>query len=85
MCESSETRVLKPLINQMETALERGTPLAEVSRIFASDQRLKFRNLLTKQAAAKEITMLFPVVFVVLPSVLAVAMYPALTVLQKLG
>jgi tight adherence protein C len=85
MCESSEIRVLKPLINQMETALERGTPLAEVSRIFASDQRLKFRNLLTKQAAAKEITMLFPVVFVVLPSVLAVAMYPALTVLQKLG
>jgi tight adherence protein C len=85
MCESSETRVLKPLINQMETALERGTPLAEVSRIFASDQRLKFRNLLTKQAAAKEITMLFPVVFVVLPSVLAVAIYPALTVLQKLG
>ena len=85
MCESNETRILKPLINQMETALERGTPLAEVSRIFASDQRLKFRNLLTKQAAAKEITMLFPVVFVVLPSVLAVAMYPALTVLQKLG
>lgn len=85
MCESSETRVLKPLINQIETALERGTPLAEVSRIFASDQRLKFRNLLTKQAAAKEITMLFPVVFVVLPSVLAVAIYPALTVLQKLG
>ena len=85
MCESSEIRVLKPLINQMETALERGTPLAEVSRIFASDQRLKFRNLLIKQAAAKEITMLFPVVFVVLPSVLAVAMYPALTVLQKLG
>jgi len=26
-----------------------------------------------------------PIVFVVLPSVLAVAMYPALTVLQQLG
>jgi hypothetical protein len=56
-----------------------------VSRKFAEDQRLKFKNLLMKQAAAKEISMLFPVVFVVLPSVLAVAMYPALTVLQKLG
>ena len=85
MCESSQIKVLKPLINQMETALERGTPLAEVSRVFANDQRLKFRNLLTKQAASKEVSMLFPVVFVVLPSVLAVAMYPALTVLQKLG
>jgi pilus assembly protein TadC len=85
MSDEKESRVLKPLIKQMETAIARGTPLAEVSRKFAEDQRLKFKNLLMKQAAAKEISMLFPVVFVVLPSVLAVAMYPALTVLQKLG
>ena len=85
MVEQKETRVLKPLIKQMEIAIERGTPLADVSRAFAEDQRLKFRNLLMKQAAAKEISMLVPVVFVVLPSVLAVAMYPALTVLQQLG
>ena len=85
MSEEKESKVLKPLIKQMETAVSRGTPLAEVSRKFAEDQRLKFKNLLMKRAAAKEISMLFPVVFVVLPSVLAVAMYPALTVLQKLG
>ena len=85
MSDEKESRVLKPLIKQMETAIARGTPLAEVSRKFAEDQRLKFKNLLMKQAAVKEISMLFPVVFVVLPSVLAVAMYPALTVLQKLG
>ena len=85
MSEEKQSKVLKPLIKQMETAISRGTPLAEVSRKFAEDQRLKFRNLLMKQAAAKEISMLIPVVFVVLPSVLAVAMYPALTVLQKLG
>ena len=48
-------------------------------------QRNKLKNLLTKQAANKEVAMLLPVVFVVLPSVLAVAMYPALTVLQQLG
>ena len=85
MSDEKESKVLKPLIKQMETAISRGTPLAEVSRKFAEDQRLKLKNLLMKQAAAKEISMLFPVVFVVLPSVLAVAMYPALTVLQKLG
>ena len=85
MSDEKESRVLKPLIKQIETAIARGTPLAEVSRKFAEDQRIKFKNLLMKQAAAKEISMLFPVVFVVLPSVLAVAMYPALTVLQKLG
>ena len=85
MSDEKQSKVLKPLIKQMETAISRGTPLAEVSRKFAEDQRLKFKNLLMKQAAAKEISMLIPVVFVVLPSVLAVAMYPALTVLQKLG
>jgi Flp pilus assembly protein TadB len=85
MSDDRESKVLKPLIKQMEIAIARGTPLAEVSRKFAEDQRIKFKNLLMKQAAAKEISMLFPVVFVVLPSVLAVAMYPALTVLQKIG
>ena len=85
MTEKKETRSLKPLTRQMENAIDRGTPLAEVSRIFAEEQRLKFRNQLMKQAAAREISMLVPVVFVVLPSVLAVALYPALTVLQKLG
>lgn len=85
MSEKPQTVILKPLIRQMENAIERGTPLAEVSRIFAEDQRVKFRNQLMKEAAIKEIAMLIPVVFVVLPSVLAVALYPALTVLQKLG
>jgi Flp pilus assembly protein TadB len=85
MSEKKDMKILKPLSQQIDTALERGTPLAEVVRNFSQDQRNRFRNLLTKQAAAKEISMLLPVVFVVLPSVLAVALYPALTVLQKLG
>ena len=46
MSDEKESKVLKPLIKQMETAISRGTPLAEVSRKFAEDQRLKFRNLL---------------------------------------
>lgn len=85
MSEQRETRSLKPLIAHIEIAIQRGTPLADVSRTFANEQRAKFKNLLMKQAAAREVAMLFPVVFVVLPSVLAVALYPALTVLQKLG
>ena len=76
---------LKPLMKQIFLAVERGTPLVEVSRDFAKDQRNKLKNLITKQAAKKEIAMLMPIVFVVLPSVLAVAMYPALTVLQQFG
>jgi len=85
MTNEKSSKPLKPLIKQIFLALDRGTPLAEVTRSFATDQRLKLRNLITKKAAKKEIAMLMPIVFVVLPSVLAVAMYPALTVLQQLG
>jgi tight adherence protein C len=85
MTNEKSSKSLKPLIKQIFLALDRGTPLAEVTRSYATDQRLKLRNLITKKAAKKEIAMLMPIVFVVLPSVLAVAMYPALTVLQQLG
>jgi tight adherence protein C len=85
MTNDKSSKSLKPLIKQIFLALDRGTPLAEVTRNFATDQRIKLRNLITKKAAKKEIAMLMPIVFVVLPSVLAVAMYPALTVLQQLG
>ncbi len=85
MTNRKSNKSLKPLIKQIFLALDRGTPLAEVTRNFATDQRIKLRNLITKKAAKKEIAMLMPIVFVVLPSVLAVAMYPALTVLQQLG
>ncbi|MFM1826609.1 MAG: hypothetical protein RLZZ37_1244 [Actinomycetota bacterium] len=85
MTDEKNCKSLKPLMKQIFLALDRGTPLAEVTRNFASDQRLKLRNLITRKAAKKEIAMLMPIVFVVLPSVLAVAMYPALTVLQQLG
>ena len=85
MTNEKSGKNLKPLMQQIYLALERGTPLAEVTRNFATDQRIKLRNLITKKAAKKEIAMLMPIVFVVLPSVLAVAMYPALTVLQELG
>lgn len=85
MTNLKSCKSLKPLMKQIFLALDRGTPLAEVTRTFASDQRIKLRNVITKKAAKKEIAMLMPIVFVVLPSVLAVAMYPALTVLQQLG
>jgi len=85
MTNEKSCKSLKPLMKQIFLALDRGTPLAEVTRTFASDQRIKLRNVITKKAAKKEIAMLMPIVFVVLPSVLAVAMYPALTVLQQLG
>ncbi len=85
MTNHKSTDNLKPLMKQIFLAIDRGTPLVDVTRDFAKDQRNKLRNLITKQAAKKEIAMLMPIVFVVLPSVLAVAMYPALTVLQQLG
>lgn len=58
-------------------ALERGTPLAEVLRAQAEDAREAGRRALLEAGGRKEIAMLFPVVFGVLPVTVLFALFPA--------
>lgn len=65
-------------------ALERGTS-PEVSLLqLAEEVRSSARRELLQLAAKKEIAMMVPVVFAVLPSVTAVALFPAMKSLQHL-
>ena len=57
-------------------AMERGTPLAEVLHAQAADVREAGRRLLIETAARKEIAMMAPVVFFVLPVTILFAFYP---------
>jgi tight adherence protein C len=57
-------------------AMERGTPLADVLHAQAADVREAGRRLLIETAARKEITMMAPVVFFVLPVTILFAFYP---------
>jgi len=57
-------------------ALERGTPLADVLHAQAADVREAGRRDLIERAARKEILMMLPVVFLVMPLVVVVAFWP---------
>jgi tight adherence protein C len=63
-------------------ALERGTPLAEVLRAQAHDVRELARRRLMESGGKKEIAMMVPVVFLVLPVTVLFAVYPGLMALE---
>ncbi len=60
------------------TAVDRGTPLADVVRAQAADARSAARRALLESAARKEVAMLVPVVFLVLPTIVVIALFPGL-------
>jgi tight adherence protein C len=62
----------------VSTALERGTPLADVLRAQAADARDADRRRLMEVAGRREIAMLVPVVFLVLPVTVVFALFPGL-------
>jgi tight adherence protein C len=68
----------------LNLALERGTPLAQVLRAQATDARAHEARLLLILAGKKETTMMLPVVFLILPMIVVVALYPGLLALQVL-
>ncbi|UFN46067.1 type II secretion system F family protein [Nocardioides okcheonensis] len=63
-------------------AMERGTPLSDVLHAQAADVREAGRRLLIETAARKEIAMMAPVVFFVLPVTILFAFYPGVLGLQ---
>ena len=63
-------------------AIERGTPLAEVLRAQAQDAREASKRQLMETAGQREVLMLIPVVFFVLPLVIVFAIFPGLAVLE---
>ena len=69
-------------VEQMVGALERGTPLAEVLRAQAQDARDDAKRDLLELAGKKEVAMLFPLVFLILPVTIAFAIFPGIFVLQ---
>lgn len=66
----------------LAVVVERGTPLAEVLHAQAADVREAGRRELIESAARKEVLMMIPVVFLVLPTVVVFAFYPGLVGLR---
>jgi tight adherence protein C len=66
-------------------ALERGTPLAEVLRAQAADVREQSKRALLEAGGRKELQMMVPVVFLILPVTVLFALYPGLVTLVSLA
>lgn len=60
----------------VSVAMERGTPLADVLHAQAADVREAGRRQLIESAARKEVAMMAPVVFLVLPVTILFAFFP---------
>ena len=73
---------LRRFADGIATAVERGTPLADVMRAQAQDVRAEGRRALMEEGGKREIAMLVPVVFLILPVTVVFAVYPGLVALR---
>jgi tight adherence protein C len=69
-------------VEQVTGALDRGTPIVEVLRAQAQDSREDAKRRLLELAGRKEVAMLFPLVFLILPITIAFAIFPGIVVLR---
>jgi tight adherence protein C len=76
MAARTSLPALARFVDGMAIAVERGTPLADVLRAQATDVREEGRRALLEAGGRKEIAMLFPVVFLVLPVTIVFALFP---------
>jgi tight adherence protein C len=74
--------VLARFVDGVAVAIERGTPLGDVLRAQAQDVRELSRRRLIENGGRKEIAMMVPVVFLVLPITVLFAVFPGLAVLE---
>ncbi len=73
---------LARFVDGVVVAIQRGTPLAEVLRAQAQDVRELSRRRLIEVGGRKELLMMVPVVFLILPVTVLFAVYPGLAVLD---
>lgn len=76
MASRTSLPALARFVDGIAVAVERGTPLADVLRAQAVDVREEGRRRLLETAGRKEIAMLLPVVFFVLPVTVVFALFP---------
>jgi tight adherence protein C len=73
---------LQRFVDGIVAALDLGTPLAAVLRAQAHDARVAGREQLMEQGGKREIFMLVPVVFLILPVTVIFAIYPGLIAIR---
>jgi tight adherence protein C len=82
MAERTGVPSVRRFVEGIVIASERGTPLADVVRAQAADARANERRHLMESAGRKDVAMLVPIVFLILPMVVLVAMFPGVHALR---
>jgi tight adherence protein C len=82
MALRSGAQPLRRFVDGIVAALDLGTPLAGVLRSQAHDARVAGREQLMEQGGKREIAMLVPVVFLILPVTIVFAIYPGLIAIR---
>jgi len=77
-----DSPALSRAIDQLVAAVDRGTPLADVLHAHAADARSGEQRELIEQAGRKEIAMLIPLVFLILPVSVLFAIFPGVVMLD---
>ncbi len=72
------------LVDALVVAVEKGSPLTETLRAQADDGRDARRRYLLEIAGRKEVLMLVPICFLILPTVILFVLYPGLVTLELL-
>jgi tight adherence protein C len=76
LIRSSRSADVERFVDSLLLAMERGTPLAELLRAQAADSRAAQSRRLMESAGRKDVSMLIPVVFLILPTVVVIALFP---------
>lgn len=69
-------------VDHLVAAIERGAPLAQVLQAQAADAREEAKRRLLEQAGHREVVMLLPLVFLILPLSVLFAIFPGVALLR---
>ncbi|MHC6176204.1 type II secretion system F family protein [Glutamicibacter sp. X7] len=82
MADRVQVSAITRFVDAVNVATERGTPIAQVLRDQAQDVRDAAKRELMEVAGKREISMLVPIVFGVLPLTVIFAVFPGLALLE---
>jgi len=85
LAERTGLIALSRFADALAVALERGTPLADVLRAQAGDIREASKRELIESGARREVLMMVPVVFLVMPVTVVFAFYPGVVGIQLIA
>jgi tight adherence protein C len=77
-----DSPALARAVDQIVSAMDRGTPLTDVLHAHALESRAGAQRALIERAGRKEIAMLVPLVFLILPVSVLFAIFPGIVMLR---